>query len=209
MSQVAEYNVRITETGEQYNETIEVDTESQTEVFKVPAHNNVQHSNVMNDFKMVSLWLQTGKSVKVARLNFSVVIPSITKCLAHSCAHPWSGTRESGAEIEPSVFYNNNHEWMLNKHSFDEILLRHPGLGFDLFAALLKTLQEMESHTFNSRRSKFKMKRMLLQSELTMTTQWLDFVRNWLHSIPSDRTEIKHGPIPAITRDRDRTAVHI
>ena len=55
MSQVAEYNVRITETGEQYNETIEVDTESQTEVFKVPAHNNVQHSNVMHDFKMVRL----------------------------------------------------------------------------------------------------------------------------------------------------------
>ncbi|XP_068725099.1 uncharacterized protein [Montipora capricornis] len=49
---VAEYNVRITETGEQYNETIEVDTESQTEVFKVPAHNNVEHSNVMHDFKL-------------------------------------------------------------------------------------------------------------------------------------------------------------
>ena len=55
MSQVAEYNVRITENGEQYSETIEVDTKSQTEVFKVPAHNNVEHSNVMHDFKLVSL----------------------------------------------------------------------------------------------------------------------------------------------------------
>lgn len=50
--EVAEYNVRITENGEQYSETIEVDTKSQTEVFKVPAHNNVEHSNIMHDFKM-------------------------------------------------------------------------------------------------------------------------------------------------------------
>ncbi|XP_068684155.1 uncharacterized protein [Montipora foliosa] len=50
--EVAVYNVRITENGEQYSETIEVDTKSQTEVFKVPAHNNVEHSNVMHDFKL-------------------------------------------------------------------------------------------------------------------------------------------------------------
>lgn len=50
--EVAEYNVRITENGEQYSETIEVDTKSQTEVFKVPAHKNVEHSNVMHDFKL-------------------------------------------------------------------------------------------------------------------------------------------------------------
>ena len=33
--------------------------------------------------------------------------------------------------------FSDNHEWMLNKHSFDEILLRHPGLDFDLFASRL------------------------------------------------------------------------
>ena len=43
---------------------------------------------------------------------------------------------ERAAEIEPSVF-SDNHEWMLNKHSFNEILLGHPGLGFDLFASRL------------------------------------------------------------------------
>ena len=71
MSQVAEYNVRITENGEQYNETIEVDTKSQTEVFKVPAHNNVEHSNVMHDFKMVSLWLQKQVNLLRCSIEFS------------------------------------------------------------------------------------------------------------------------------------------
>ena len=50
------YNIQISESGEQYNETIEVDTEKQTELFKVPAHRNVDHSNILHDFKMVSLF---------------------------------------------------------------------------------------------------------------------------------------------------------
>ncbi len=52
---MVDYNVQITESGEQYNETIEVDTEKQTELFKVPAHDNVDHSNILHDFKTVSL----------------------------------------------------------------------------------------------------------------------------------------------------------
>ena len=52
-----DYNVQITESGEQFNQTIEVDTEKQTVLFKVPAHNNVDHSNIFHDFKMVSLLL--------------------------------------------------------------------------------------------------------------------------------------------------------
>jgi len=43
------------ESGEQYNETIEVDTEKQTELFKVPAHGNVDHFNILHDFKKVCL----------------------------------------------------------------------------------------------------------------------------------------------------------
>ena len=49
------YNGQMKESGEQYNETIEVDTEKQTELFKVPAHGNVDHSNILHDFKKVSL----------------------------------------------------------------------------------------------------------------------------------------------------------
>lgn len=49
---VVDYNVRISEYGEQYNETIEVDTEKQTELFKVPAHRDVDQSNILHDFKM-------------------------------------------------------------------------------------------------------------------------------------------------------------
>ena len=52
-----DYNVQITEPGEQFNQTIEVNTEKQTVLFKVPAHNNVDHSNIFHDFKMVSLLL--------------------------------------------------------------------------------------------------------------------------------------------------------
>ena len=38
---------------------------------------------------------------------------------------------------EKSRVFSDNHEWMLNKHSFDEILLCHPGLDFDLFTSRL------------------------------------------------------------------------
>ena len=52
-----DYNVQISESGEQYNETIEVDTEKQTELFKVPAHNDVDQSNILHDFKTVGLFI--------------------------------------------------------------------------------------------------------------------------------------------------------
>lgn len=45
------YNIQIRESGEEYTETIEVDTEKQTELFKVPAHVNVDQSNILHDFK--------------------------------------------------------------------------------------------------------------------------------------------------------------
>ena len=48
------YNGQMKESGEQYNETIEEDTEKQTEQFKVPAHGNVDHSNILHDFEKVS-----------------------------------------------------------------------------------------------------------------------------------------------------------
>lgn len=48
---VVDYKVDIRETGTQYNETIEIDTERQTELFKVPAHNDVDESNILHDFK--------------------------------------------------------------------------------------------------------------------------------------------------------------
>ena len=46
------------------------------------------------------------------------------------------GRLNTGADEKSRVF-SGNHEWMLNTHSFDEILLRHPGLDFDLFASRL------------------------------------------------------------------------
>ncbi|CAH3174316.1 unnamed protein product [Porites evermanni] len=49
--QVVDFKIHVTESGEEYNETIEVDTQKQTEVFKVPAHPGVDRSDVMHDFK--------------------------------------------------------------------------------------------------------------------------------------------------------------
>jgi len=61
---VVDYNVGISESGEQYNETIEVDTEKQTELFKVPAHRDVDQSNILHDFKMnMSLLLLPEKKI--------------------------------------------------------------------------------------------------------------------------------------------------
>ena len=53
LTQVVDFNIHVTESGEEYNETIEVDTQKQTEVFKVPAHPGVDRSDVMHDFKQV------------------------------------------------------------------------------------------------------------------------------------------------------------
>ena len=52
---MVDHNVQTKESGTQYNETIKVDTEKQTELFKVPAHGKVDHSNILHDFKEVSL----------------------------------------------------------------------------------------------------------------------------------------------------------
>ncbi|PFX12667.1 hypothetical protein AWC38_SpisGene23336 [Stylophora pistillata] len=61
---VVEYNVQIGESGEHFNETIEVDTERRTELFKVPAHGNVDHSNILHDFKTnLSLLLMPEKKI--------------------------------------------------------------------------------------------------------------------------------------------------
>ena len=57
ISQVVDYDVQFKESGTQYTEKIKVDTDKQTELFKVPAHNDVDGSNILHDFKAVSLFL--------------------------------------------------------------------------------------------------------------------------------------------------------
>ena len=63
-----DFNVHVTESGVEYNETIEVDTQKQTEVFKVPAHPGVDRSDVMHDFKQVG-----GSFFKLLTVVFSNV----------------------------------------------------------------------------------------------------------------------------------------
>nr|XP_058950351.1 uncharacterized protein LOC131777994 [Pocillopora verrucosa] len=49
---VEEYRLHIHESGEEFNETLTIDEEEQTELFKVPAHRNIEKSDIMFDFKM-------------------------------------------------------------------------------------------------------------------------------------------------------------
>ena len=65
-----DYRVKVDESGTEFEEKVEVDISKQTEVFKVPAHNNLDQADVMYDFKLVSLheWCV---GVKIASLNSS------------------------------------------------------------------------------------------------------------------------------------------
>ena len=57
ISQFAGYDVQFNESGTQYTEKIQVDTDKQTESFKVPAHNDVDGRKILHDLKAVSLSL--------------------------------------------------------------------------------------------------------------------------------------------------------
>lgn len=76
---VVDYKVHINESGAQYDETIEVDTEKQTEIFKVPPHNNVDQSNILYDFKTnMSMLMLPGKKM-CYYMPLSAEIPTPTK----------------------------------------------------------------------------------------------------------------------------------
>lgn len=51
--------MNIVENGASFNEEVEVDENSKTEVIRVPQHNNVDAMDVMNDFDTVSLVFQS------------------------------------------------------------------------------------------------------------------------------------------------------
>ena len=53
-SQVDRYAFNIVENGTSVNEQVEVDVEKQTEVIRVPQHNDVTAMEIMNDFDAVS-----------------------------------------------------------------------------------------------------------------------------------------------------------
>ena len=56
--QVERYAFHIPEKGTMVNEEVEVNVEDQTEVIRVPKHNDVAASQVMHDFSSVSLQVQ-------------------------------------------------------------------------------------------------------------------------------------------------------
>ena len=60
-----DYKVQISETGTEYNETIEVATEKQTELFKVPAHNDVDESNILHDGKSICFSVKRCKNIRI------------------------------------------------------------------------------------------------------------------------------------------------
>ena len=53
--QVDRYSLDILERGTEFREILEVDVDNQTEVFRVPQHNDVDAMDMMNDFNLVSV----------------------------------------------------------------------------------------------------------------------------------------------------------
>lgn len=51
--QVESFTLNILEKGTMVEEIVEVDVDNQTEVFRVPQHNDVAAMEMMNDFKKV------------------------------------------------------------------------------------------------------------------------------------------------------------
>ena len=90
--QVDSYSLDILERGTEFKEIVEVDVDNQTEVFRVPQHNDEDAMDMMNDFNLVSVWSNTDdigqKDVllsKIYRLiacseglvNFLIVVPVV------------------------------------------------------------------------------------------------------------------------------------
>ena len=87
-----DFNIHVTESGEEYNETIEVDTQKQTEVFKVPAHPGVDRSDVMHDFKQVII-----SSTTLLDVTCCVSLHTLLHVVACCCTKFETGQTFSGA----------------------------------------------------------------------------------------------------------------
>ena len=57
--QADRYSLGIIERGTEFKEIVEVDVDNQTEVFRVPQHNDVDAMDMMNDFNLVSVGSNT------------------------------------------------------------------------------------------------------------------------------------------------------
>ena len=57
--QADRYSLDILERGTEFKEIVEVDVDNQTEVFRVPQHNDVDAMDMMNDFNLVSVGSNT------------------------------------------------------------------------------------------------------------------------------------------------------
>ena len=49
------YNVRINESGTQFNEKVEINRNENTVTYKVPAHNDIDQSDTLLDYDSVSM----------------------------------------------------------------------------------------------------------------------------------------------------------
>ena len=93
-----DFNIHVTESGEEYNETIEVDTQKQTEVFKVPAHPGVDRSDVMHDFKRVIISSTTMLDVTCCVSLHTLLHVVVCCCTKFETAQTFSGALARAAE---------------------------------------------------------------------------------------------------------------
>ena len=98
LTQVVDFNIHVTESGEEYNETIEVDTQKQTEVFKVPAHPGVDRSDVMHDFKQVIISSTTLLDVTCCVSLHTLLHVVVCCCTKFETGQTFSGALARAAE---------------------------------------------------------------------------------------------------------------
>ena len=117
-----DFNIHVTESGEEYNETIEVDTQKQTEVFKVPAHPGVDRSDVMHDFKQVII-----SSTTLLDVTCCVSLHTLLNVFACCCTKFETGQTFSGALARAAE--NHGEENLVTTHprnfSSDKIVRAH------------------------------------------------------------------------------------
>ena len=75
--QADRYSLDIIEKGTEFKEILEVDVDNQTEVFRVPQHNDVDAMDMMNDFNLVSVGSNTegplGKDILLSKKYWLIV----------------------------------------------------------------------------------------------------------------------------------------
>ena len=92
--QSGRYRMTLEEKGTPFAEEIDIDEDQDAEVFRVPAHNDIDGADFYHDFKMVSLfWVHdTSGKFRKKRSQQGISVFCTCQMLSSSHAHPLPST---------------------------------------------------------------------------------------------------------------------